>query len=313
MNKFIVFVLLCFLAIGVVACKTENIPNSEDFTDVVYLANSAMNGLAESKINLEGDSLENKINSIINVLKLGNQDGKAVIPAMVNVINTKVIDKNVVISFDDTYLKMTPVEEILCRSSIVKSLTELNGISSVEFYIGSVPYQNANGTVFGAMGPDDVVLDFAQEMTQEVTKKVTLYFADQLGTFLVPVEYELSINSDEQIEKTILNLLIQGPSQLSSSGSESLISLVPIETKIISVYTNEGVCFVDLSEEFITKHMGGSTGEMLTIYSIVNTITNLDNINKVQFLIEGAKRAEFKGHIEFDGLFQRNLDLIKNN
>lgn len=305
MNRFVVMALLCFITIGVVGCKSETTQTNNEYANTVYLANSDMNGLVAIEVDLEGNSLESKIESIIKILKLGNQQGKSSIPAMINVVSVKLDEKNAVLSFDDTYTKMAPVEEILCRSSIVKSITELDGIDSVEFYIGSVPYQNADGTVLGSMGPDDVVLDFTQKQIQKVTKNVTFYFADQAGEFLVPVEYEVSLNSDEQIEKTILNLLIQGPED------KTLVRTIPEETKVKNVYINEGVCYVDLSEEFITKHMGGSTAEMLTIYSIVNTLTDLDNINKVQFLIEGSKRPEFKGHLEFDGLFQRNFDLMK--
>lgn len=293
------------MTMGVVGCKSETTQLNKEYSDTVYLANSEMNGLVTAKVNLIGDSPESKIENIITLLKAGNQEGKASIPAMINVVGVKLDEKNAVLSFDKTYAEMTSVEEIICRSSVVKSITELDGIDSVEFYIGSVPYQNEDGTVLGTMGPDDVVLDFSIKQSKEVTKKVTLFFTEKESQFLVPFEYEISLNLDDQIEKTILNLLIEGPTD------ENLIGIIPEQTKVKNVYTNEGVCYVDLSEEFVTKHMGGSTAEMLTIYSIVNTLTDLDHINKVQFLIEGTKRPEFKGHIDFDGLFQRNLDLIK--
>lgn len=306
MNRLFAVFFLCLIAIGVVACKSEATQVSNEFQHTVYLANSDNNGLIAVEVNLAGNSLESQVENIIKILKNGSQAGKSSISATVNVVSVKIDEKNVVINFDETYTKMTSVEEILCRSSIVKSITALAGIDSVEFYIGSIPYQNSNGTVLGAMGPDDVVLDFSGKEDKEVTKQKVLYFADKESKLLVPVEYEIPRNVDEQIEKTILNLLIKGPTD------ENLVSLIPVETKVKNVYTSDGVCYVDLSEDFITKHMGGSSAEMLTIYSIVNTLTELDNINKVQFLIEGTKRPEFKGHIDFDVLFQRNFDLIKS-
>lgn len=59
-----------------------------------------------------------------------------------------------------------------------------------------------------------------------------------------------------------------------------------------------------MSGDFVVKHTGGSVGEWFTIYSIVNSLTELDNIKKVQFLIEGEKQQDFKGHMDFSKPFE---------
>ena len=38
---------------------------------------------------------------------------------------------------------------------------------------------------------------------------------------------------------------------------------------------------------------------MLTVYSIVNSLCELDHIDKVQFLFEGEKLDDHKGSIDF--------------
>ena len=92
--------------------------------------------------------------------------------------------------------------------------------------------------------------------------------------------------------------LIAGPE------SKDLFPTVPPETKIRDVKVVDGICYVDLSMEFVTKHGGGSSGEAFTIYSIVNSLTELSNINKVQFLIEGEKLDEYKGDFDFGKPFE---------
>ena len=57
-------------------------------------------------------------------------------------------------------------------------------------------------------------------------------------------------------------------------------------------------------EEFIDNHVGGAEMENATIYSIVNTMTNLTEINGVKILIEGEENKAFKDNlIKFDDPF----------
>ena len=70
------------------------------------------------------------------------------------------------------------------------------------------------------------------------------------------------------------------------------------------------ICFVNFSSEFVTKHSGGSAGEAMTVYSIVNSLTELKNVDKVQFLVEGNKIDVYK-HLEFNEPFPRDETWIK--
>lgn len=305
MKKIILILLLSLAAIIIIASRTS-FKSEEDNVYTIFLSNDNMNGLIPVKSSLEGETLNNKVNKILGLLKEGTETGRATIPNKVEIVSISIEEPKVIISFNESYYSMNSVDEIICRSSIVKSITALDEIDSVEFYIGGMPYKNSSGKVIGAMKEDDVVLDFTEEDISAKNKRlITVYFSDDEGMYLVPVEYEVNLNADEQIEKMILDLLIKGPEE------KGLIKTIPEGTKIKNVYTNEGVCYVDFSEEFVTKHTGGSTGEAMTIYSIVNSLTSLKNINKVQFLIEGKTREEYKGHLDFNVLFQANQDLIK--
>ena len=77
----------------------------------------------------------------------------------------------------------------------------------------------------------------------------------------------------------------------------------------MSVETKEGVCFVNLSKEFITKHPGGTSAEIMTVYSIVNSLTELINVNKVQFLIDGEIKELFN-HIVINEPLERDVSYI---
>ncbi len=114
----------------------------------------------------------------------------------------------------------------------------------------------------------------------------------------------------ENAEKTIINELIKGPSEKTDRAT------IPEGTKVLSVQRDSRTVTLNLSKEFENNHPGGSAAEMLTIYSIVNSLTELKEVERVHFLIEGEKKSQFKGHYRFDAPFERNISLVeadKNN
>lgn len=121
------------------------------------------------------------------------------------------------------------------------------------------------------------------------TTTATLYFSDKEAMYLVPVERQIT-KGTETLEAAIINELIRGP--LDSGLSRT----IPAETKLLSVSVLDGTAYVNFSKEFKTKHWGGSSGETMTIYSVVNSLGKLPGIQKVQFLLEGQKVESIFGH-----------------
>jgi len=103
----------------------------------------------------------------------------------------------------------------------------------------------------------------------------------------------------------IVNELIAGPKD------KNLKPTIPEGTKLCSPVSISGtIATVDLSKEFVDKHPGGKNAEQLTIYSIVNSLTEVKEINKVQFKIEGKVQSLYKGSYKFDVPFPRSTSLI---
>lgn len=132
---------------------------------------------------------------------------------------------------------------------------------------------------------------------------LTLYFSDQEAQFLVPEVREVATDG-LSAEEAVVKELIAGP-----TGAAHLRTLPP-ETKLIAVSVTDGTASVDFSQEFQTKHWGGSTGEIMTVYSVVNSLANLPGINQVQFLIEGNKVETLAGHIELSQPLKPDWTLV---
>jgi len=135
-----------------------------------------------------------------------------------------------------------------------------------------------------------------------------LYFINDQGKLAPETRYidnaEVA-KGTENLATVLVNELINGPAK-----GSLLQPTIPQGTKVNSTVTiKDGIAIVDLSKEFVEKHKGGKKNEQLTLYSIVNTLTELKDIKSVQFKIDGKVRKEFKGSYQLDMTFPRSAYL----
>lgn len=99
----------------------------------------------------------------------------------------------------------------------------------------------------------------------------------------------------------LINLLIAGPE------NEKLESSIPEGTKVNSCTLKGNTVYVDLSKEFVDNAPAGIEEESMVVYSIVNTLTELNEVSNVKFLINGEENKSFKdGKITFKEVFAKN-------
>ncbi|KRQ86476.1 Sporulation and spore germination [Caloramator mitchellensis] len=131
---------------------------------------------------------------------------------------------------------------------------------------------------------------------------IILFFPDRTNKFLKAEARDVVF--DKSLERTILNELIKGPKTL------GLVNAIPNGTRILSINKNEDILVVNLSNEFIKNHPGGIDKERATLYSIVNSLTEIPGVKGVQFQIGGRKYDTYKGNISINAPLRRNRDLF---
>ena len=95
---------------------------------------------------------------------------------------------------------------------------------------------------------------------------------------------------------------MEGPVQ------DDLRPVLPKGTVLNKVTIRDGICYVDFNEKFLEKQEG-ITPEV-TVYAVVNSLTELSNVYKVQFLINGATKKNY-GSLDFSQTFERNLEIVE--
>jgi len=169
--------------------------------------------------------------------------------------------------------------------------------------VGAIAKQEENKKVEAST--QDVEQSEERIEETEKTVEVVLYFSDANAEKLIREKRMVNYETYKQNpQKVIVEELIKGPLD------SKLYSVIPNGTKLLSVEVKDRKAIVDLSKDFIDNHNGGSTGEIMTIYAIVNSLTELKDIDKVEFKIEGESKEEFKGHLIFNEAFVRNEDII---
>lgn len=136
---------------------------------------------------------------------------------------------------------------------------------------------------------------------------VTLYFILMTETDFVLYPVKRSIPEspvDEENYRRTLELLIEGPKE-----DEDVGPVLPKDVVIKEIKVERDTITVDFSQEIKGLNVG-ARGEQITIYSIVNTLTEFSSIKEVQLLIEGNSRVSLAGHFMLVDPFTRSEEVI---
>lgn len=139
----------------------------------------------------------------------------------------------------------------------------------------------------------------------EEARTVTVYFSDSEGMYLSPEKRGIRKGDLRAEVRGALAELIRGP-------AGELGPTVPEGTRLLEVTIKGGIAYVDFSREMKEGHRGGSTGEILAVYSIVNTVTlNFPEIKEVQILVDSRIEKTLAGHIDISRPLWADKKFIK--
>ncbi len=142
-----------------------------------------------------------------------------------------------------------------------------------------------------------------QNQSQPNAIKMKVYFATTDAMNLSAETFNYA--PQDYTPQNALIRLIQGPK------SSNLISVMPQGTELLGFYIKNNIAYVNFNDKLRKNYGGGSAGEILLVAAITNTLTEFDQIKKVQILVEGKKVDTIGGHIDVREPVGRSDDLIK--
>jgi spore germination protein GerM len=146
-----------------------------------------------------------------------------------------------------------------------------------------------------------------KKVVSKEKREITLYFSDEEGEYLIGEKRQILKRGDVEKEaREAVTELTRGP-------KGKLIPTLPPQTKLLALELDEkGLAKVSFNKVLSKDHPGGSSAEIMTVYSIVNSLTlNFPQIKRVQILIEGKEVETIKGHLSLKRPVSPNPNLVK--
>ena len=288
--------LVCILAF-VSGCGKKEEEKAGSYLVVIDEVNSA---LVKIPFEPAKTDVTERVDEVIAALKdYENDDYTSPLPESLNFTGYTVEDKNVLIYFDNTYLNLSVTNEALVRAALVKSLCAIPDITGVSFFVDDMEL-SIKGRVIGTMNEDSFLDDI--NMAEGNTNITLCYPADD-GSGLVHVTRSVEYNPYYTDEQMVAEELLKGPSSLESG----CLDPFPDGTVLLNIVTKDMVCYVNLSGEFM--NFREDVSDVLTVYSIVNTLCEMPGISSVMITVDGETQ-EFYNTLPFNDFFNYNYELM---
>lgn len=229
-----------------------------------------------------------------------SEDSISTVPKNVELVRYELKDSQLTISFGKEYMEMNKTEETLLWAAVVRTVTQLKSVQYVSFVVGEIPLADSSGNPVGLMSAENFV-ENEPESYQETT--LTLYFSNKTGDKLVESTKKVYYKGTTSMERLVVEQLIEGP-------TEEAYPTISSSTKVQNVVVEEGVCYVNLDEAFLNAEFDVTA--QVCIYSLVNSLSELTGVNKVQILINGETVKSFRDIISLEDSLERNLDIIES-
>lgn len=298
-----VMVIVLSMMISFTGCAKEK-SEKKDGEIYLYYSDNDQTGLVTVIYQPENTSGIEAVREVINRMNETSTEPNTVTakPEQVEINDLYLDDKILTIDFNLNYEDMGTVAELLCRSAIVLTVCQIEDVDCVNFTIEGQPLCNSQNEPIGNMTEADFIDHGKSDINSFTKTDIVLYFADSMGRTLVPVNCEGVCNQNTSVEKMIVESLVKGPK------SGNYTRTLPSNIRVLSVITREGICYVNFDTGFLNEIPEVSAE--IEIYSIVNSLSELSYINKVQISVNGSTNKKLRDEISLEFAFSRNLDVV---
>ncbi len=303
MRYYLALFFLVTVSLFCAGCAKEEEKTGEESGYMIYYLNAAGNQLVGNPYEPQSTDSEALVQELMAALTSvpADLECQSAMPSQVEKMSFR-IDANVLHLYADAnYALMNSVQEILCRAALTKTLTQIPVIDYLTIYCAEQPIVDGAGNPVGMLSATDFV-DSIRDVNSFEKTEMTLYFANEAGDMLLPEKREVMRSTNTSVEKLIVEQLIEGP------GITGRYATIPKDVKLLSVSVNETVCSINLDAAFLNSTL--EVKEYIPIYSIVNSLSELSTVSRVQIRINGSEDAVFRDLIPLNNVFVRNYDYI---
>lgn len=297
-----IFILVCLLAgfsFLLSSCGETTLP-AEKLVRVYYISGDEA-GVEIHEYEKPGGSTEDQLRILMAYLSVipENLRYKAPLAMGFTLQGMEYRDGGLVLDVDEKYRELSGTTEVLVRAALVRTLTQADNVSRVMITVAGEQLYDSAGDAVSWMSADQFIRNDGSEINSYEKVRVKLYFANEEGNKLIAAYREKFYSTNISLERFVVEEILSGP----SGAIAGLYPTVHPDTKILSVMTKDGICYVNLDSNFLTA-VNNVTSDV-AIYSIVNSLSELSHIHHIQILVNGAVPPSFTV-----SSFEKNTKLV---
>ena len=279
-------------------------PTPEEGKYLIYYLNTATTKLVPREYEAEATDKEALVDELMEqFLHVPKElDCQAALIDKVAYQGSRQEEQVLYLYFDVNYTGMKPEREILCRAALTRTLTQIPGVDYINIYCGDQPLMDRQGNPVGMLASTDFIMNTSNGNAYEKTE-LTLYFADETGNKLLEEKREVVHNINTSLEQLVVEQLIAGP------GQEGRHPTLPSDCKILSLSVTDNVCYINFDSAFLNTSLPVS--EYVPIYSIVDSLSEMTTVTKVQIMVNGSQNVMFRDVISLNTPFEKSQDYIE--
>lgn len=223
---------------------------------------------------------------------------RSLLPRNVELLESEQKDGVLRLLFSSELSKLGSAELTLAAACICKTFSQLEGVEAVELRAdGAMLNGSRSMTLYG----DSILLQ--DEYAAQSENTVNVYYPDLQLHGLLSSPTELRSDTAERSAAYLIELLRE------PADSQTMRSLLPAGAELLDISIEGDICILDFSEEFYGNRPTSEKEERLLILSIVNTLTELEEIHAVRFYVEGENPGIYFS-LDLDTNFVRDESVI---
>ena len=236
----------------------------------------------------------------------GYEDTIPAVAADITISDISLSGNTMSIALQGPWDTMRAPNRMLFLAAVTRTLTQLKDVDGILFTMNGEALTDESGNMMGVLRSASFV-DNAVDNPEDYREAViALYFANEAMDGLVKVERTVVYRSSSSMERIVVEQLLRGPEDSGAKAS------LPNTASLLSINVRDGVCYVNFDSKFITEVLGSS--DYVPVYSVVNSLTELPNVDKVQISINGSSETGFQRDIlSFAIPFTRNMKYVEES
>ena len=205
------------------------------------------------------------------------------------------------VDLSESYGSLTGIALTVADYCLTLTLSQAEGVERVVITVSgrTISYRYRQ-----ELDPSQVVLSGVEDTPVEVS--AVLYFPRSGGRGLGFESRTFQLTEEDVLVDVVARALLGGPED------SDLTRAIPDSVQLYSASLEDGVCVLNFSQALLDDMPDQADQQTLLIYSIVNTMGNLDSVDSVLFQVEGETLSAY-GSVDLSAPLEPDFGLVGND